>query len=120
MSPVSSLKRDPTTIYSVVSDLVLPPGYPDGDPVSLVHRMLSKCPDEAPAAGTEELKFVTDQALRNSLRPDLSAAESALHNGEWKAATVLAGSAIEALLLWSVITQHKAADIETVLVPMQN
>lgn len=36
------------------------------------------------------------------MRLDVSPSESALNNGEWKAATVLAGSAMQALLLWSV------------------
>jgi hypothetical protein len=33
---------------------------------------------------------------------DLSDATSALHNGEWKASTVLAGAVVEALLLWAI------------------
>jgi hypothetical protein len=33
---------------------------------------------------------------------DISTATSAFHNGEWKAATVLAGTAAEALLLWAI------------------
>jgi hypothetical protein len=36
------------------------------------------------------------------IRLDISTATSALHNGEWKAATVLAGAAVEALLLWAI------------------
>jgi hypothetical protein len=42
--------------------------------------------------------FITDDALRNSIRGDIGAAERAFANFEWKAATVLAGAAIEALL----------------------
>ncbi|GAA09697.1 hypothetical protein ATPR_2701 [Acetobacter tropicalis NBRC 101654] len=51
---------------------------------------------------TTELAFIEDVELRNSIRLDISAATNALHNGEWKAATVLAGSASEALLLWAI------------------
>jgi len=64
--------------------------------------MLVKCPDEAPAAQTIGLDFIADAAYRNQLRTDISAAYSAERNGEWKAATVLAGSVVEALLLWAL------------------
>lgn len=51
---------------------------------------------------TAELAFITDSGLRDSIRLDISTATSALHNGQWKAATVLAGAAAEALLLASI------------------
>jgi hypothetical protein len=44
--------------------------------------------------------FITDDGLRNSIRSDIAAADRAWDNFEWKAATVLAGAAIEALLHW--------------------
>jgi hypothetical protein len=44
--------------------------------------------------------FIKDDALRESIRQDIGAANRALNNAEWKAATVLAGAAIEALLHW--------------------
>jgi hypothetical protein len=44
--------------------------------------------------------FITDDVLRNSIRGDIGAAEHAFVNFEWKAATVPAGAAIEALLHW--------------------
>jgi hypothetical protein len=44
--------------------------------------------------------FIKDDALRESIRQDLGAAARALINSEWKAATVLAGATIEALLHW--------------------
>jgi hypothetical protein len=69
---------------------------------------MSQCPDEAPAPATSELKFITDPALRENLRNDIGAVERALSNGEWKAATVLAGSAIEALLLWDLQNRRLA------------
>jgi hypothetical protein len=80
-----------------------PPKYiKDKSPVAVVREMLSKCPDQRPALGTADLSFITDAALRESIRLDLSTATSALHNGEWKASTVLAGSVVEALLLWAI------------------
>lgn len=76
----------------------------------LVRRALAKCPDESPAPATTDLPFIADEDLRRNIRRDISAANSALHNGEWKAATVLAGSATEALLLWGI--QNKKAKFE--------
>jgi hypothetical protein len=84
-----------------------PPNFiKDKSPVAVVREMLVKCPDESPSPITTELAFVTDAELRSSIRMDLSTASSALHNGEWKATTVLAGSVVEALLLWAL--QNKA------------
>ena len=64
-----------------------------------IWRALAQCPDQyPPSPTTTELMFITDDALRNSIRGDIGAAERAFANFEWKAATVLAGAAIEALL----------------------
>jgi hypothetical protein len=80
-----------------------PPKYINGkSPVAVVREMLAKCPDQSPSPTTAVMSFVPDRALRDSIRLDLSTATSALHNGEWKASTVLAGSVVEALLLWAV------------------
>ena len=80
-----------------------PPKYiKDKSPVAIVREMLAKCPDQSPSSATAVLTFITDAALRESIRLDLSTASGALHNGEWKASTVLAGSVVEALLLWSI------------------
>ena len=75
-------------------------GFPAGFPLVLIRRALAACPDEFPAQPTAELTFIQDADLRQQLRLDISATNRALANGEWKAATVLAGSVIEALLLW--------------------
>jgi hypothetical protein len=77
-------------------------GIRDTNIVLLLRVLLAKCPDEAPSPGTAELLFVTDADLRESIQRDISAANQDAVNGEWKGATVLAGSAIEALLLWAV------------------
>lgn len=80
------------------------------NPLTQIRDGLVKCPDESPAPSTSELKFIVDADLRMNLRNDIGAVTRALSNGEWKAATVLAGSAIEALLLWS-LGQRPTADI---------
>jgi hypothetical protein len=76
--------------------------YRGMNPVFLLHQALMKCPDEAPSATTASLTFIQDADLRESIRRDISAAHQDAANGEWKGATVLAGSATEALLLWAV------------------
>jgi hypothetical protein len=77
---------------------------PGGDQnvICEIRDILAQCPDEAPALGTTGLLFIPDPAFREGLRLDISTAEQALANGEWKAATVLAGSIVEALLLWAL------------------
>jgi hypothetical protein len=75
------------------------PGQPEQIPVTVIRDALAKCPDESPAPGTSELNFIPDADLRTNLRNDIGAVTRALSNGEYKAATVLAGSAAEALLL---------------------
>ena len=68
-------------------------------------------PDEAPSPATAELSFIPDADLRDSIRNDVSAANRALHDGLWKASTVLAGAAAEALLHWA-ITEKKKSELE--------
>ena len=72
------------------------------NPLAILRDLLSKCPDEFPGHSTSELQFITDQQLRQNLRNDLDAVNRALTNSEWKAATVLGGAVIEALLLWAL------------------
>ena len=71
-------------------------------PIALIREALAKCPDESAAATTSELGFIPDSALRENLRIDIAAVHRAFSNGEWKAATVIGGSLIEALLLWAL------------------
>jgi len=77
------------------------------NPVTVIRRALSRCPDVAVPEATAGLEFVVDADLRASLRLDLAAAEAALTAAQWKAATVLAGSVIEALLLDSLGRQEQ-------------
>lgn len=71
-------------------------------PIELIRRAFVACPDEAVMRGTAELSFISGPELRDNLRLDLSAVRRALANDEVKAATVLAGSVLEALLLWAL------------------
>jgi len=70
------------------------------DVITVIRRALAKCPDEYPPSTTSDLLFIKDTALRENIRQDVGAANRALNNAEWKAATVLAGATIEALLHW--------------------
>ncbi len=85
-------------------------GVSDLNPVTLIRRSVSLCPDEAPARGTTTLDFISDLHLREILARDISAATIALSNGEWKATTVLSGSVVEALLLWA-LEQRDPAEV---------
>jgi len=95
------------TSLSYSRELLPIPGLRRHSPIALIRQALALCPDEFPATGTSQLSFVTDPALRESLRLDISATNSAITNGEWKAATVLAGSVVEALLLWALLQQNQ-------------
>jgi hypothetical protein len=88
--------------------------------VSVVRHALVKCPDESPAPTTTELVFIADQDLRQSIRLDISAANANFGNGEWKGATVLAGAAVEALLLWAIQDHehHHPGSIAAAVAPL--
>jgi hypothetical protein len=87
-------------------------------PLAKIRDALAKCPDESPAPGTSELNFIADIKLRTNLRNDIGAVHRALANGEWKGATVLAGSAAEALLLWA-LKQRPQADIASAIAALR-
>jgi len=72
------------------------------DSIQIVRTALSKCQDEALSSSAAELKFLKNPDLEMVLGTDLGSVERALANGEWKAATVIGGSVIEALLLWAI------------------
>jgi hypothetical protein len=85
------------------------PSFGKEDAITLLRRLLTKCPDEGIRPSTSGLEFIDDEELRAGLRRDISSSEAALYSGQWKAATVLAGSVVEALLLWNL---KKGGDIE--------
>lgn len=77
------------------------------NPLTLLYELLSRCPDEYPEPATASLNFVDDSTLRPVLRLDLSTANSSFSNQEWKACTVIAGSVVEALLLWALSKKRR-------------
>jgi hypothetical protein len=78
--------------------------------VGAIYRAMKHCKDDFPATETAELAFIDDSLTRQALRRDLGGVGRALSNSEWKAATVLAGSLLEALLLWA-LRKRSASDI---------
>lgn len=72
------------------------------DPIAVIRDALVTCHDEAAPPTTAALAFIDPPELRDSIRRDISGAHQAGAHAEWKAATVLAGAAIEALLLWKL------------------
>jgi hypothetical protein len=67
--------------------------------VVVLRDALLTCPEGAIATTTRQLDFISDPQLKESIRNDLSQSRRALDRGDYKAATILAGAALEALLL---------------------
>jgi hypothetical protein len=82
-------------------------GGRDWSPVVLVREAFRKCRDEGPAASPGKLSFIDDAEFGAVLETDIASLEAASANGEWKAATVLGGSIVEALLLWAIERKAK-------------
>lgn len=77
--------------------------YGNLTPLAVIRRELAKCPDAVPPVNSPDLAFIkNDTALRIALRNDLASTAPCLARAEWKGATVLAGSVLEALLLWAL------------------
>lgn len=74
--------------------------FGDKHPVVAVLLALRECKDEGPSSATPGMSFIKDDAARQSLGVDVATAYRAYGNGEYKAATVLAGAVVEAILLW--------------------
>jgi hypothetical protein len=82
-------------------DCLLPVGLALGKAWTLV----AKLKDEVPSTG-HDLSFISDPVLREMIGLDISAVSTDLQSGEWKGATVLAGSCCEALLLYGLQTRE--------------
>ena len=72
-------------------------------PLSVIRETISKCPDEAIGEKTNNLTFLAnDPDFNYSIKLDISNSHISHNNGQYKATCVLAGSVIEALLLWGL------------------
>jgi hypothetical protein len=74
---------------------------PIGRALPKVWDLIRKLPDRFPTT-RHDLSFVSDVALREMIGADIDAVSIDLQSGEWKGATVLAGSCSEALLLYGI------------------
>ena len=106
---VRIFSRDWANRVHPTSPLGPTPSFEGKNPLFVIRDSLALCPDEYPAAASNELLFVGDPELRASLVGDLGTVSTALANAEWKAATVLAGSLVEALLLWRLSLVESSA-----------
>jgi hypothetical protein len=61
--------------------------------------LLAKCGDEPKPVALPRLTFIAGRKLRHVVARDIDAVKRLINASEWKAATVLGGSVLEALLL---------------------
>lgn len=78
-------------------------------PLVAIRKCLARLSDEGPGTPDGGLEFVGDEALRTVLATDLASMERLLDVGTWKAATVIAGSVAEALLLDALLKREAEA-----------
>lgn len=71
------------------------------DPIETIRRLLLKCSDQVPPP-EPELPFIADLDIRNGIQDRIQAAWIDFGAREWMGATVIAGNALEALLLWAL------------------
>jgi hypothetical protein len=73
---------------------------------------MEKLPDRFPTT-QHDLTFITDPGLQQNIGFDVDAVRIDLQSGEWKGATVLAGSCCEAVLLYGIqeIEKRKVGEI---------
>lgn len=81
-------------------------------PLAILLQVLRECPDDRVEAAGGVLAFVVDPDVRADLAQDIADAERAVGEGQWKAATVLAGSAVEALLLWGLTERKTPSEVK--------
>lgn len=71
------------------------------DVVERIRLLMKQCHDELPAP-QPELPFIADTDIRLGIEDRIRAAWTDFDAQEWMGATVLAGAALEALLLWAL------------------
>ena len=78
-----------------------------GEVICNLRACLEPLLDEQIPASTAGLSVIRDTQLRESIRGDIAFANQAFSGGQWKAATVLAGAAAEALLRWAITERSR-------------
>jgi hypothetical protein len=76
--------------------------FGNAHPLRLLRKCIAACPESLPAAGTSDLPFVAETGLRNTLSIEISDVGRAIAGREWRAATILGGAVLEAILYWSL------------------
>ncbi|WP_338693202.1 hypothetical protein V5279_43350 [Bradyrhizobium sp. 26S5] len=71
------------------------------DAVERIRRLMKQCHDELPPP-EPELPFIADGDVRFGIEDRIRAAWTDFNAQEWMGATVFAGAALEALLLWAL------------------
>jgi hypothetical protein len=71
------------------------------DAVERIRRLMKQCHDELPPP-EPELPFISDTDVRLGIEDRIRAAWTDFDAREWMGATVFAGAALEALLLWAL------------------
>ena len=71
------------------------------DAIERLRRLMKQCHDELPPA-EPELPFIADADIRLGIEDRIHAAWTDFNAREWLGATVFAGAALEALLLWAL------------------
>jgi hypothetical protein len=71
------------------------------DAVERIRRLMKQCRDELPPP-EPELPFIADTDVRFGIEDRIRAAWTDFNAREWMGATVFAGAALEALLLWAL------------------
>jgi hypothetical protein len=79
-----------------------------GPALARAWRVIETLKDEVPSIG-HDLSFITDPVLQEMIGLDISAVTTDLASGEWKGATILAGSCCEALLLYGLQSRERKA-----------
>lgn len=71
------------------------------DVIERIRRLMLKCHDQLPPR-EPELPFIVEEDARLGIEDRIQAAWTDFNAREWMGATVLAGHAVEALLLWAL------------------